>query len=530
MKQEIPAILASDSYKQSHRNQYRRGTEVVYSTWTPRKSRIEGIDKVMTFGIQYFIKDYLIDSFNKTFFNRPKEEVIAEFKRVMTNYTGEPETSHWEALHDLGYLPLKISALDEGTMCPIRVPMLTIENTLPEFYWLTNFVETIMSTEIWKPMTSATIAYQYRKIVEKWADKTCDNKDHIPYQGHDFSLRGMAGLDGGMTSGAGHLTCFKGTDTIPAIMFLETYYNADSSKEQIASSIPASEHSVQEANILSMSPDDIQEGEYLNLKHYLEDVYPTGMFSYVADTYNLWNFMVDTLPRCKAEILKRSGRAVFRPDSGSIADILCGTNSLPEEQQIVTENELILQHAENKQYLPQIRQGVIELLWDVFGGTVNSKGYKVLDPHVGCIYGDSVTLEIADEVCRRLASKGFASSNIVFGIGSYTYNYNTRDTFGFALKATYGVVNGQEVQLFKDPITDDGTKKSQKGMVAVIEGEHGLELIDHLDSTTIGSYEGKNLLTPVFVDGKLVKETSLSEIRARVEDNVKEDLYRKVTA
>ena len=166
----------------------------------------------------------------------------------------------------------------------------------------------------------------------------------------------------------------------------------------------------------------------------------------------------------------------------------------------------------------------------LFGGTVNSKGYKVLDPHVGCIYGDSVTLEIADEVCRRLASKGFASSNIVFGIGSYTYNYNTRDTFGFALKATYGVVNGQEVQLFKDPITDDGTKKSQKGMVAVIEGEHGLELIDHLDSKTIVSYEGKNLLTPVFVDGKLVKETNLSEIRARVEENINEDLYGKVTA
>ena len=519
MKQEIPAILASDSYKQSHRNQYRKGTEVVYSTWTPRKSRIEGIDKVMTFGIQYFIKDYLIDSFNKTFFSRPKEEVIAEFKRVMTNYTGEPETSHWEALHDLGYLPLKISALDEGTMCPIRVPMLTIENTLSEFYWLTNFVETIMSTEIWKPMTSATIAYQYRKIVEKWADKTCDNKEHIPYQGHDFSLRGMAGLDGGITSGAGHLTCFKGTDTIPAIMFLETYYNADSSKEQIASSIPASEHSVQEANILSMSPGDIQEGEYLNLKHYLEDVYPTGMFSYVADTYNLWNFLTNTLPRCKKEIMNRDGRMVCRPDSGSIADILCGYNT-NEEIGIVS----------GTPYYDEQQKGVIELLWDVFGGTVNSKGYKVLDPHVGCIYGDSVTLEIADEVCRRLASKGFASSNIVFGIGSYTYNYNTRDTFGFALKATYGVVNGQEVQLFKDPITDDGTKKSQKGMVAVIEGEHGLELVDHLDSTTIVSYEGKNLLTPVFVDGKLVKEINLSEIRARVEENIKEDLYGKVTA
>ena len=311
-----------------------------------------------------------------------------------------------------------------------------------------------------------------------------------------------------------------GTDTIPAILFLEEYYKAGEDGKQIASSVPASEHSVQEANILSMSSEDIKEGEYLNLKHYLEEVYPTGIFSYVADTYNLWNFLTDTLPRCKKEIMNRDGRMVCRPDSGSIADILCGYNTTDE---LVSEDE-------DNPYAKEKNKGVIELLWDVFGGTVNSKGYKVLDPHVGCIYGDSVTLEIADEVCRRLASKGFASSNIVFGVGSYTYNYNTRDTFGFALKATYGVVNGEEVQLYKDPITDDGTKKSQKGMVAVIRGEDGkLTYIDHLDSTTIHEYDNKNLLQPVFVDGKLVKETSLSEIRARVGESIKEDLYRKVT-
>ena len=518
MNKELLAILASDSYKQSHKQQYRKGTEVIYSTWTPRKSRIPNINEVVTFGIQYFIKDYLIDSFNRTFFNRPKEEVISEFKRVMTAYTGEPDTSHWEALHDLGYLPLEINSLPEGTLCPIRVPMFTINNTLPEFYWLTNFVETIMSTEVWKPMTSATIALQYRKIVEKWADKTCDNTDHIPYQCHDFSLRGMAGLDGGMTSGAGHLTSFLGTDTIPAILFLEEYYKAGEDGKQIASSVPASEHSVQEANILSMSSEDIKEGEYLNLKHYLEEVYPTGIFSYVADTYNLWNFLTDTLPRCKKEIMNRDGRMVCRPDSGSIADILCGYNTTDK---LVSEDE-------DNPYAKEKNKGVIELLWDVFGGTVNSKGYKVLDPHVGCIYGDSVTLEIADEVCRRLASKGFASSNIVFGVGSYTYNYNTRDTFGFALKATYGVVNGEEVQLYKDPITDDGTKKSQKGMVAVIRGEDGkLTYIDHLDSTTIHEYDNENLLQPVFKDGKLLNETSLTEIRERINTVINSE--KKVT-
>ena len=558
MNLSIPATLNTDHYKQQHRKMYSPHTEIVYSTWTPRKSRMENVNKVVFFGLQYFIKDYLIDSFNKTFFNKPKEEVIAEFKRVMKEYNGDDDSSHWEALHDLGYLPLKIDALPEGTLTPIRVPMFTVENTLPEFYWLTNFVETIMSTEIWKPMTSATIALQYRKICEKWAKKTCDDSSHIDFQCHDFSMRGMAGVDAACSSGAGHLVSFKGTDTIPAILWLEKYYNANCEKELIGTSIPATEHSVAETNIIEIQQileDSKQNGQLslmqlgfpsIQIKEKLEagedvrmlaevvymnrllDVYPSGIFSYVADTYNLWEVLTNILPILKDRIMERNGKVVIRPDSGDPCDIICGLNTVYE-----LKDEFKNNLTDDKQtYINERYKGVIELLWDTFGGTINSKGYKVLDPHIGCIYGDAITLERAEEICRRLESKGFASSNIVFGIGSYTYNMNTRDTFGFALKTTYGVVNGKELMLYKDPITDDGTKKSQKGMVSVFRDEYFDELMYRDEYTKKDKEEALKMrkahptdehyemLQTVFLNGELVKEYNLQEIRDRLKQEL----------
>lgn len=564
----IPAHLQTDGYKTSHHNQYSPHTEVVYSTWTPRKSRMEGINEVVFFGLQYFIKDYLIDSFDKTFFNRPKSEVIHEFKSVMSNYTGDEDATHWEALHDLGYLPLKICALPEGTLTPIRVPMFTIENTKPEFYWLTNFIETILSTEIWKPMTSATIALQYRKILDRWAEKTCDDNSHVDYQGHDFSMRGLTSLNCAASSGAGHLLSFKGTDTIPAILWLEQYYNAKNVNGSVGCSIPATEHSVAETNIIEIQ-EMLEKGEHITKimghlpsqeiidlwenpkidKRMLAEivyfdrllhVYPSGFFSYVADTYNLWSVLTDILPVMKKYIILRDGRVVIRPDSGDPVDILCGLNTREEYkdcQEII--NNVISygkQHGLNisqaqkiedcfeGQYKKQQFKGVIELLWDVFGGTINSKGYKVLDPHIGCIYGDAITLERAEEICRRLESKGFASSNVVLGIGSYTYNMNTRDTFGFALKTTYGVVNGKELLLYKDPITDDGTKKSALGRVAVIEKDGELQLVDGLyQKDWVGHHlskipEEKDQMIDVFKDGKLLVDWTLDEIRNRIKE------------
>lgn len=506
----IPVYLACDGYKTSHVKQYNPKTEVVYSTWTPRKSRIDGINEVVVFGLSYFIQEFLIDSFNNTFFSKPKDEVISEFKRVMECYSGNTDTKHWEALHDLGYLPLEIKALDEGTLCPIRIPMFTIQNTKPEFYWLTNFVETIMSTEIWKPMTSATIALEYRKILDKWADKTCDDNTFVDYQAHDFSLRGMAGLDVGLSSGAGHLLSFKGSDTIPAILWLEKYYNADITKEVIANGIAGSEHSVQETNILNVGIDNQLDGEYQNLKYFLTELYPTGIFSYVADTYNFWDCITKALPRLKDEILSRDGKLVIRGDSGDPCDIICGLNTSDKDPSM------------DNQYSNEINKGAVELLWDIFGGTINSKGYKVLDKHIGAIYGDAITLERADEICRRLEQKGFASSNVNLGVGSYTYNMNTRDTFGFALKTTYAKVGGKELLLFKDPITDDGTKKSNKGMVAVIQNDNTLECIDNLDKDSKYKLASKDLLKTVFLNGVQLRRPTLTEIRERLVNNQKE--------
>lgn len=517
MKNITPAMLLADFYKISHRKLYDRDTGHIYATWTPRKSRINGINEIVVFGVQGFIKKYLIDYFNENFFNRDLEEILQEYTRIIKHTLGEDkaDTKHIKDLHNLGYLPIKIMSLKEGTKCPIKVPCVTIQNTLPEFLWITNFIETLFSMEVWKPMTSATIAKEYRRIMDKWAKVTCDDNTHVDFQGHDFSMRGMGGLDSAMTSGAGHLTSFKGTDTIPAICYLEKYYNANVEQEVVGTSIPATEHSIMEFNSYGKEND-----EYDAFKRIITEVHPSGFVSVVSDTWNLWHVLNDTLPRLKNEVLNRDGRVVIRPDSGDPCDIICGLNTNADA--LMYNMDII---PSDKPYCYEQSKGVVELLWNIFGGTVNSKGYKVLDSHIGVIYGDAITLERCEEICKRLESKGFASSNIVFGVGSYTYNMNSRDTFGFALKSTYAVKDGKEILLFKDPITDSGEKKSQKGMVAVVKNkDNELVYIDHLTHQDKTMYQDtqQDLLETVFLDGVLVKETSLSEIRDILNSNTKE--------
>lgn len=515
------SMLLADFYKISHRSQYSKDTEQIYSTWTARGSRLEGIDSTVVFGFQYFIKKYLIDYFNRHFFKASLKQVTSEYKRFVTNTLGEenPDTSHIEALHNLGYLPLEIQAVPEGTILPIRVPALTIRNTKPEFFWLTNFVETLLSCEVWMPTTSATIAHNYRKILDYWAAATCDNNDHVDFQGHDFSLRGMASFDAGLSSAAGHMLSFIGTDTAPAIQWLEYYYNADITKELVGTSIPATEHSVQCCN---------GRDEYSSIKRLITEVYPNGFVSIVSDTWNLWDVLTKTIPSLKEEILNRDGRVVIRPDSGVPEDIICGKREyfLPctdERGGLINQNGDWCKSSSDYTYSPyevEESKGVVELLWDTFGGTINSKGYKVLDPHIGCIYGDAITRERATEICRRLEQKGFASSNIVFGIGSFTYQYNTRDTFGFALKSTYAVKGGKETFLYKDPITDNGLKKSQKGLVAVISSSEGITYKDELTQQELDLIPD-NLLRPIFKDGALLVDDSLQAIRERLVQETK---------
>lgn len=486
-----PPTLMADFYKVSHRAMYPEGCEYVYSTWIPRESRIDGVDEVVAFGFQAFIKEFLIDSFDDNFFCRPRTEIVDEYKRFIKNTLGDPnpETDHIEALWNLGYLPLKISAVPEGTVVPIRVPMLTIENTKPEFFWLTNFIETIFSCEIWQASTSATIAREYRKLLDSWAEKTGDT-EAVDFQGHDFSMRGMTSISSAAKSGAGHLLSFSGTDTIPAINFLEAYYNANIETELVGTSIPATEHSVMCA---------YGQDEETSFRRIIKDIHPEGLVSIVSDTWDLWNVLTVTLPKLKNEILNRDGRLVIRPDSGDPVDIICGTDPFRSD---VAPSE------------PSAK-GVIELLWDTFGGTINEKGYKVLDPHVGAIYGDSITLSRANEICSRLAKKGFASTNIVFGIGSYTYQHVTRDTFGFALKSTWVQINGVEQNIFKDPITDSGMKKSLTGRVVVLrDNNEKLYVVDGLKKDEQMS-EINNRLVPIFLNGEIA-EDSLANIRYRL--------------
>lgn len=478
-------LLLTDGYKVDHRRQYPDKTTLVYSNWTPRKSRIHDIDEIVFFGLQYFIKKYIIEEFDHNFFQQPKEEIVRKYSRRINNYLGENRvgTKHIEALHDLGYIPMVFKALPEGVSVPVRVPMFTMYNTKPEFFWLTNYFETLLSAVIWMPCTSATIAKQYRAILDKYALETSSNIGFVDWQGHDFSMRGMAGIEAAVSSAAGHLLSFTGTDTIPAIDFLEEYYNANSDNELIGGSVAATEHSV-----MCMGT---TEGEFETFQRLICDIYPNGIVSIVSDTWDLWKVLTDYLPRLKHEIAGRNGKVVIRPDSGDPADIICGNPDGKTEQE---------------------KKGVIELLWDVFGGTINDKGFKELIPQIGAIYGDSITIERASDICERLKQKGFASTNVVLGIGSFTYQYNTRDTFGFAMKATYGEVNGKGREIFKDPVTDDGTKKSAKGLMKIekIKGEY--KLVDQVS----WDEENKGELKEVYRDGKLLIDWSLRDVRKRL--------------
>lgn len=548
-------LFATDFYKPSHADQYASATEVIFSNFTPRSDRLfphfsDDDHRIVAIGIQGTVKDFVIDFWNRNFFNQPKEKVIGEYVDMLklSLNLSHVRTDHIEALHDLGYLPLEIRALPEGSLVPVQVPVYTIHNTDPRFFWLTNYFETAMSAETWKVMNNATIAYQYYKLCRSYAEETCATLDHLMFQCHDFSFRGLSGIADAYRNGFGHLASFYGTDTIAAIQYANDFYGMKG--KFVAGSIPASEHSVATTNIGAIiaeleKDEDLKNGFSLDdkrylaevafLRKYITEIYPSGFASYVADSYDYWSVVTDILPVLKSEIMSREGRLVIRPDSGDPVKVVAGykieeyanreaffdgSRALSTEVAYIR-NEDVYLRIEDGQYYEEYNEiprheavGSIQILWEIFGGEVNSKGYKVLDSHIGLIYGDSITVERAREILKRLKDKGFASSNVVFGVGSYTYNYSTRDSLGFACKATGSVIGGQEILVTKEPKTDM-KKKSAKGFLKVVNKAGNLELVDSLSLHEIEDED--NELQVVFRNGKLYNETTLDEIRGRLQ-------------
>lgn len=498
---QINSLLLTDSYKISHHYMYPKNTEKVYSNMTARSDKHApeySKGGVISFYQQATMK-IIDDHFKNNFFNIPKEIVIASIKKDLSSHVGaEYDVTHFEALHDLGYLPLKVKSLPEGTFVPIKVPFLTITNTHNNFYWLVNYLETIISNTLWHPITVATLIKGFKDVGDRWYNKNDKNNKHfLDFCYHNFAMRGLSGLDSAISTGLAFAIHSQGSDTLPVIHAARELYNEENCP---VFSLPATEHAVSSSNIIFNSKDVLEDrlkGEKQFLETLITEIHPTGMVSYVADTYDLWSVVTEVLPSLKKEIMNRDGKLIIRPDSSPTtpADIICGLNS--EFGYSGTENI-----AENK--------GLVELLWDIFGGNINEQGYKILNSHIGFIYGEGISQEMLEEIYKRLNFKGFAASNVVVGIGSFSQVFCSRDTYGQAIKATAIQIDGELHNIYKDPKTSGGfNKKSAKGLMRVNEDMS-------LSEECSWEEESQGLLQLIYEDGKFFNETTLTEIRERL--------------
>ena len=312
-------LLMIDFYKATHSEQYPKGLTRMVSYYTPRMSRLGDVDKVTLFGLQAFIKEYLIEGFNTYFFNRPIEEVVKEYCDTLDYTMGAASYDSQKIinLHKLGYLPLQIRALPEGTRSNIGVPQIEITNTHPDFVWLVNTIETLLSCTMWHTQVSAEVGYRYRKIVDKYVDLTCENVDPRNVLG-DFSMRGQQSAESAIKSSSGWLLSFNNTATVPAIMWLEKNYNCDVTKDVVGRGAISTEHSVMCSNT-SVDGDEITQ-----VKRLLTEIYPKHSFSMVSDSYDYWNMVTNIIPQCKEEILAHEGYIGIRGDSGDPIEVIAG--------------------------------------------------------------------------------------------------------------------------------------------------------------------------------------------------------------
>lgn len=494
------SYLLTDFYKIGHVEQYPCDVTQVWSNFTARGTRIPGQKSVVFFGLQYFLMKYLRQHFQQNFFRLPLSTVLAEYRCVIKATLGveDPKVDHIEWLHSLGYLPLEFYAIPEGHSTPLGVPSLVVTNTHPKGFWVPNYIESLLSAILWKPCTSATTAQRFRKIFTQYAVEAGETDfSFIDWQGHDFSFRGMSGVEDAVISGMGHLTSFSGTDTIPAILAAVQYYGADPS---VGGSVPATEHSVMCAGS--------KEGELETFKRLLY-IYPKGPLSIVSDTWDLWKVLTEYVPDLKEQILARDGKLIIRPDSGDPVKIICGDfGKLHNDQP----------HNYSTPFHPAF-YGVLLLLKNAMGITKNPTGVLPLINKASAIYGESITEDRARDILHQTVyTRKLSPYNMVFGIGSYTYEYCTRDTNGFAMKAT-AVRRGDKVEaIFKKPVTDSGEKTSHVGIPCVYKTDDSpSEKPVYFVKTTTEPAELDNCaFQKVFSNGDLLVQHNFNDIRKRV--------------
>lgn len=579
-----PFLYWTDSYKVSHIQFETEGVQEIFSNMTIRFDHYikdmlgDAYDgKAVVFGLQWMMLRLHVMA-QEGFFKRPKEEVISEMKAVHGSYISNEKFDHFEALHDLGYLPIVVKSLDEGTLAPIGTPVFTIRNTIAGFEWLPNFLETGMSTDLWKQLTVATVGRAYRMVANEYALETTGSTAGTEWQNHDFHVRGASGFESAAINGVGFLLSSCGTDNLPALWAADKFYQSTNADGLLAGSVAAGEHSVTTSGILTevvraelngLKIDNV-EAEKLYVSKLLTERFPSGIFSYVADSFDFWSFVTKVLPEVKDAIMQREGKFVVRGDSGDPVEIICGTHAtmLPrykteedavkaltreaeddfqfaaqeskwwgdEEYLVYVESEKAYkmfnftadlsdcgETYENIKFVgsdviefkPQSK-GTIEILWEIFGGTVNEQGYKVLDPHIGMIYGDGITPQRQKQILQRLKAKGFASTNIVFGVGSYSLNMLSRDHLGIAVKATNQIVEIAEgvvldQPIYKDPKTDS-SKKSARGLLSVHE-ENGTLVTKDMQTR---KQENTGLLNTLYMNGQFHKLTTVFEIRDKI--------------
>lgn len=469
-------LLSSDSYKCTHWKQYPEGTTKIYSYLESRGSEKDPItgkpiyDSSVFFGLQYILKEYFIGI-------KVTTELINEAEKFWNQHFGIKgyfNRSGWEHIRDEygGKLPITIKAVPEGTVVPLHNVLMTIENNDPKLYWLTNFLETMLM-QVWYPITVATNSRECKKTILKYLHETGDpNIANLML--HDFGFRGVSSHETASIGGASHLINFMGSDTVSGIVLAMNYYNAN----MCGISVAASEHS-------TATPYG-QECELQYLNNML-DSYPTGIISVVADSYNVFNFVGNVAADLKSKIFNRDGKVVFRPDSGDPVEV---------------------------------NRKLLNIMWDKFSGSVNEKGYKVLDSHVGIIQGDGIDLKTIGNILQMAKNEGFAANNFVFGSGGSLLQKFNRDTLKFAIKCSFAQINDKMVDVAKNPVTAS-FKRSKAGRLKLIKDDNGkFKTISSEDRLLFDTYNDE--LVTVFKNGELITEYTFDEIKNRADVNIEE--------